>query len=174
MDRPHTERSDCIPLCPTHCERTARQLAAKGISIALPGMVARIHRSESENFLASWRKLFATFSPLIGHDQVQILFMRSLDAGRHEIPWLPIVYPQGLCDRPLAVFESVSIRQSESQVQRAMRFLLSTYIDLLFALIGTTLTVQFVCNCAQNAPKTKYSSGCQPCQFHCRSGIIRG
>jgi hypothetical protein len=108
------------------------------------------------DYLGIWRKLFATFSPLIGHDQVQILFMRSLDAGRHEIPWLPIVYPQGLCDSPLTVFESVSMRQSESQVQGAMRSLLSTYIDLLFALIGTTLTVQFVCNCAQSAPKTKY------------------
>jgi hypothetical protein len=106
------------------------------------------------DYLAIWHKLFATLSPLIGHGQVQILFMRSLDAGRHEIPWLPIVYPQGVCDSPLILFESVSMRQTESQVQGATRSLLSTYIDLLFALIGTTLTVQFVCNCAQNAPKT--------------------
>jgi hypothetical protein len=108
------------------------------------------------DYFAIWHKLFATLSPLIGRDQVQILFTRSLDAGRHEIPWLPIVFPQGVCDSPLTVFESVSVQQSESQVQRAMRSLLSTYIDLLFALIGTTLTVQFVCDCAQSAPKTKY------------------
>jgi len=93
-----------------------------------------------------WHRLMGKFSPLIGPSSVQLLFMRSLDANRPLFPWLPSIYE----DHPDAVlfsaFQSTLAGQPSDEVIKCTRALLGTYIDSLFTLIGTTLTMQFVCS----------------------------
>lgn len=93
-----------------------------------------------------WHRLLGKFSPLIGVSSVYVLFCRSLEANRAAFPWLPAIHGDDPDAMLFTSFEAVVSSQASDEIIRATRALLSTYIDLLFGLIGTTLTMQFVCS----------------------------
>lgn len=91
-----------------------------------------------------WMAVLGKFSPLIGPSSVYVLFMRSIEVNRATFPWLPAIPPNNVGTMHFTAFEAALKTRPADDVVNATRALLGTYIDSLFALIGATLTAQFV------------------------------
>lgn len=99
-----------------------------------------------------WQQYLARFSSLLTPSLVNVMFVRSLEKNRTQFPWLPslpLSYSRNDCSKLLE--ESMSI-QPAGAVDAATRAILKTHIDMLFEMIGTTLTVQFICKLASQRP----------------------
>lgn len=97
-----------------------------------------------------WHRFLQAFSALIGSCTAYALFQRSLEVNRYEFPWLPV--PRGTIDdnEIFVMLKDGFLLQSDESVKNAMRAMFLTYIDLLFDIIGSTLTVKFICNLASS------------------------
>lgn len=82
------------------------------------------------------------------------MFVRSLEKHRDRFPWLPPVERCHSRSEILKLLEESFWNQSFGDVERVTRALLSTQIDMLLEIVGTTLTVQFVCGLASQPPPT--------------------
>ena len=95
-----------------------------------------------------WQQYLAVFSSLLAPSLVNVMFVRSLEKNRAQFPWLPSVHRNhSRKEFSRLLEESLSI-QSADEVDAATRAMLNTHIDMLFEMIGTTLTVHVVCNLA--------------------------
>ena len=100
------------------------------------------------------KQYMTKFSSLLGPTLVEVMFTRCADRHRTSFPWLPLLQRTHSRSEILKLLEESFSTHSAYQVDCATRALLSTHIDMLFGMIGETLTVQFVCNiAAQRTPK---------------------
>lgn len=103
--------------------------------------------------LVLWQLVLDRFTPLIGLSSVYVLFLRCIEKNAAAFPWLPVSDKADLVDKSFSSFEALLETQEAGEAIRVTRALLGSYIDLLFALIGTTLTVKFICSVAALVPK---------------------
>ncbi len=97
--------------------------------------------------LLIWNKLLSELSLLLGPHTAYAIFVRSLELNRREFAWLPDFYKLTSEKEIFSAFEEKFLAQS-SGVDVITRTLLGTYIDLLYSIIGSTLTITIICRIA--------------------------
>jgi hypothetical protein len=97
-----------------------------------------------DQVVRSWQNIARRFSPLIGASSVLLLFERSIESNRAHFAWLPVLpFPA----QPETAFDHLHAGMAglpHATVLTAHRALLATFIDLMTALIGARLTIQFL------------------------------
>lgn len=103
--------------------------------------------------LLIWNKLFSGLSLLLGSYTTYALFVRSLELNRKKFTWLPHTDDLTNGNDIFADFEEAFLAQS-SDVDSITRTLLGSYIDLLYSIIGSTMTIHIICRIASGrAPR---------------------
>ena len=113
---------------------------------------SEVGQSQSFGIIETWHEYMAKFSLLLNPPLVIVMFLRSADKHRTDFPWLPVLHRNHSCSEILKLLEESFSGQSPFQIDCATRALLSTHIDMLFEMIGETLTVKFVCSVAAQRP----------------------
>ena len=89
---------------------------------------------------ATWQKIDAALSPIIGTGSVTVLFMRSLHLIEPAHPWLVGMHPPGQTTVDLAALKATLALQSNDTGAAAGGALLQTFYELLASLVGPSLT----------------------------------
>lgn len=106
----------------------------------------------NSSIIEMWQEYMATFSSVLDPRLVNTMFLRSLAKHRDDFPWLPSIRRNYSRIEILKLLRECLSTQSSDEVDRATRALLCTHIDMLFEMIGKTLTVQLVCRLASQPP----------------------
>lgn len=117
--------------------------------------MSEVRQSQASPGIIAMLQLYLTkFSSLLGPTLVDVTFTRCTDEHRSNFPWLPVIQKTHSRSEILKLLDESFLAHSAYQVDCATRSLLTTHIEMLFGMIGETLTVQFVCNvAAQRSPK---------------------
>lgn len=111
-----------------------------------------VGQSQRFEIIKTWHEYMAKFSLLLNPTLVNVMFLRSAEKHRTDFPWLPLLDRKQSRSEMLELLEESFSSQSPFQIDCATRALLSTHIDMLFEMIGETLTVKFVCSLAAQRP----------------------
>lgn len=103
---------------------------------------------DSASVIVMWERIFAKFSRLLSPNMVEVLFTRSLAANRGAFEWLPAAGPGSACVDLFGELEKSLSARPVTEVEVVTRALLGSFIDFLYALIGTALTAQTICSLA--------------------------
>jgi hypothetical protein len=90
--------------------------------------------------IATWCKVDAALSPVIGPGGVAALYRRSLYLRRADFRWLAAVHENALLPDNYTALRSALGKQTDATVVQATGALLQTFVDLLTNLLGDTLT----------------------------------
>lgn len=91
--------------------------------------------------VATWKKIDAALSPIIGHGSVAVLHMRSLHLIDPAHPWLADMHQGVQTTIDLAALKAILAQQdSETAAATAGGALLQTFYELLASLVGPSLT----------------------------------
>lgn len=107
---------------------------------------------DSASAIVMWQRIFAKFSRLLSPNMVEILFTRSLAENRGAFQWLPAAGPGSACVDLVGELEKSLSARPVTEVAVVTRALLGSFIDSLYALIGTALTAQAICSLASERP----------------------
>jgi len=94
----------------------------------------------AEATLATWHKVAARLSPVIGVRGVDVLFSRSLHLTSTDFPWLAITRDQEDRATQLASLQARLAERETASATKASSSLLVTFTNLLTGLIGRSLT----------------------------------
>lgn len=102
-----------------------------------------------------WHAILVKFSTLIGSYGASSLFKYCLESTRRQLKWIPLLNEGDMDNDVLRVLADALLLQPDDEVKRAMRLLFGTYVDALFSLIGSTLTVKFICDVGSKHFRTR-------------------
>jgi hypothetical protein len=113
--------------------------------LALMRHVAAEHGAAlMDNVSLSWLKIVRKFSPLIGATSVLLIFERSLGNNLATFDWLPALVLPAQPETAVERLRASMTARSSDDILAAHRAILTTFIDLMTALIGARLTIQFL------------------------------
>src|SRR3970040_48821 len=90
--------------------------------------------------VATWKKIDAALSPIIGHGSVAVLYMRSLHLIDPAHPWLADMHQGVQTTLDLAALQAILVQQEGGTRAAAGGALLQTFYELLASLVGPSLT----------------------------------
>jgi hypothetical protein len=94
----------------------------------------------AEATIAIWRDIDAALNPVIGHQGVAALYLRSLFLARRSRPWLASSDDGAQTSIDYAALESTFAKQSSSEAVAGGDLLFQTFHGLLTSLVGPSLT----------------------------------
>ena len=122
------------------------------VQVLLEMSTAGSQPQTNANIIRMWQQYMARFSALLAPYLVNTMLIRSLEKHRDNFPWLPSIRRNHSRIEILKLLEESLSAQSCGEVDRVTRALLSTHIDMLFEMVGKTLTMQLVCGLASQPP----------------------
>ena len=90
--------------------------------------------------VATWKKIDAALSPIIGHGSVAVLYMRSLHLIDPAHPWLADMHQGVQTTVDMAALKAILAQQDSETAAAAGGALLQTFYELLASLVGPSLT----------------------------------
>ena len=94
----------------------------------------------ADTVVATWKKIDAALSPIIGHGSVAVLYMRSLHLIDPAHPWLGDMHQGVQTTIDQAALKAILAQQDSETAAAAGGALLQTFYELLASLVGPSLT----------------------------------
>ena len=101
-------------------------------------------REIADAAVVGWNAVAETLVPIIGQSSVTLLYRRCLVSVGATRTWLPAVTAADLPQNDWAVLHASVSRQTANEASDACAALLAAFRDLLYSLIGPSLTEQLL------------------------------
>lgn len=131
---------------------TLAQRAAEGADAAQVG----------DTVVATWQKIDAALTPIIGNGSVVVLFMRSLNLIEPAHPWLSGLDQDAKAGIDLAGLKSLLSQRDSETAAVAGGELLQTFYELLASLVGPSLTERLLHSVWEDSPSAPPAQDTSP------------
>lgn len=137
---------------------TGKKLRRQSIHDAFATLPGTDGELVSARAVTLWEHIAREFEPLIGAGSVNLIFARCVELNKSAFPWLRPVMQPHLAIGLFADLKADLLQQTPTEAVDACRALLTTFAELLDALIGEHLTSLFLrpvleCSAPSDAPR---------------------